>query len=131
MISAGVQHGQEPHGRYYSVQDTPTSEVRPVPRTRENSVRGTEANRSELAADLKNRYDAGESIRSLATSTGRSYGFIHRILTESGVTLRGRGGAARRDQQVRKLPAFVGIGESGRSDISEHVDDLLAEGFGE
>jgi hypothetical protein len=34
-------------------------------------------------------------------------------------------------QQVRQLPAFVGIGDSGRSDISEHVDDLLAGGFGE
>jgi hypothetical protein len=35
------------------------------------------------------------------------------------------------EQQVRQLPAFVGIGDSGRSDISEHVDDLLAGGFGE
>jgi hypothetical protein len=34
-------------------------------------------------------------------------------------------------QQVRQLPAFVGIGDSGRSDISEHVDELLAGGFGE
>jgi hypothetical protein len=37
---------------------------------------------------------------------------------------------ARPGQQVR-LPAFVGIGDSGRSDISERVDDLLAGGFGE
>jgi hypothetical protein len=35
------------------------------------------------------------------------------------------------DQQVRQIPAFVGIGDSGRSDISEHVDELLAGGFGE
>ncbi|HEX6508630.1 MAG TPA: hypothetical protein VF221_13455 [Chloroflexota bacterium] len=35
------------------------------------------------------------------------------------------------DQQVRQLPAFVGIGDSGRSDISEHVDELLAGGFSE
>jgi hypothetical protein len=32
--------------------------------------------------------------------------------------------------QRRPLPAFVGIGDSGRSDISEQVDDLLADGFG-
>lgn len=32
--------------------------------------------------------------------------------------------------QRRPMPAFVGIGESGRSDISERVDDLLADGFG-
>jgi hypothetical protein len=28
------------------------------------------------------------------------------------------------------LPEFVGIGDSGRSDISGRVDELLAEGFG-
>ncbi len=59
-------------------------------------TRVTGADRSKLATDLKARYDAGESIRSLATATGRSYGFIHRILTETGVALRGRGGATKR-----------------------------------
>jgi hypothetical protein len=65
----------------------------------ENLKRGarvTGPDRSKLAADLAERYGAGESIRSLASSTGRSYGFIHRILTEIGVTLRGRGGAPKR-----------------------------------
>jgi Helix-turn-helix domain len=56
-------------------------------------VTGTE--RNSLAADLRHKYDAGSSIRSLAESTGRSYGFVHRILTESGAALRGRGGATR------------------------------------
>jgi hypothetical protein len=41
------------------------------------------------------------------------------------------GADARPGRQVRQLPAFVGIGDSGRTDISEHTDDLLAEGFGE
>jgi hypothetical protein len=59
-------------------------------------TRVTGEDRSKLATDLKNRYAAGESIRSLATATGRSYGFIHRILTETGVALRGRGGATRK-----------------------------------
>jgi predicted transcriptional regulator len=58
--------------------------------------RVTGDNRTTLAADLKKRYEGGESIRSLAESSGRSYGFVHRILTESGTTLRGRGGATRR-----------------------------------
>lgn len=31
-------------------------------------------------------------------------------------------------KQVPSLPKFVGIGDSGRSDISEHVDELLADG---
>ena len=64
----------------------------------ENLRKGTRVTgpeRAQMATDLKNRYDAGESIRSLAIATGRSYGFIHRILTEHGVILRGRGGATR------------------------------------
>ena len=64
--------------------------------TLRKGTRVTGEDRSKLATDLKNRYAAGESIRSLATSTGRSYGFIHRILTETGVALRGRGGATRK-----------------------------------
>ena len=59
-------------------------------------TRVTGADRSKLAADLSKRYGAGESIRSLAVSTGRSYGFVHRILTETGVALRSRGGAPKR-----------------------------------
>ena len=65
----------------------------------ENLRRGarvTGPDRSKLATDLAERYGAGESIRSLASSTGRSYGFIHRMLTEIGVTLRSRGGAPKR-----------------------------------
>ena len=57
--------------------------------------RVTGSERNSLAADLRHKYDAGSSIRSLAESTGRSYGFVHRILTESGAVLRGRGGATR------------------------------------
>lgn len=57
--------------------------------------RVTGNDRSELATKLKTRYDSGESIRALAAATGRSYGFIHRLLTETGVKLRGRGGATR------------------------------------
>jgi len=67
-----------------------------VAETLRKGTRVTGADRSKLASDLKTRYDAGESIRSLASATGRSYGFIHRILTEHGVTLRGRGGATRK-----------------------------------
>jgi predicted transcriptional regulator len=58
-------------------------------------VRLTGAERDELATRLVAQYQEGASIRSLAESTGRSYGFVHRVLTESDVTLRGRGGATR------------------------------------
>ena len=59
-------------------------------------TRVTGGDRDKLAADLKKRYEKGESIRLLAESSGRSYGFVHRILNESGVALRGRGGATRK-----------------------------------
>lgn len=58
--------------------------------------RVTGAERDKLGAELRRKYDAGASIRVLAESSGRSYGFVHRILSESGATLRGRGGATRR-----------------------------------
>lgn len=57
--------------------------------------RVTGAARDEVAKELVRRYDNGASIRALAGSIGRSYGFVHRVLTQSGVMLRARGGAMR------------------------------------
>jgi hypothetical protein len=48
--------------------------------------------RNQLGALLKPKYEAGASIRQLAEEAGRSYGFIHRILTEAEAEFRGRGG---------------------------------------
>lgn len=53
------------------------------------------SDRDKLATDLKKKYEGGASIRDLAAETGRSYGFVHRVLSETGVQLRGRGGATR------------------------------------
>ena len=58
--------------------------------------RVTGGDRDRLAADLKRKYESGQSIRLLAETSGRSYGFVHRILSESGASLRGRGGATRK-----------------------------------
>ncbi len=58
-------------------------------------ARVTGGDRQKLASELKKKYTSGQSIRSLAAETNRSYGFVHRMLTESGVELRGRGGATR------------------------------------
>ena len=58
-------------------------------------TRITGQSRDKLAADLRREYEGGASIRALAEQTGRSYGFVHRVLTESDVPLRGRGGATR------------------------------------
>jgi hypothetical protein len=51
--------------------------------------------RTKLSGELQKQYGKGRSIRELADTHGRSYGFVHRILSEAGVTLRGRGGATR------------------------------------
>ena len=58
-------------------------------------ARITGAQRDKLATDLKNKYEQGASIRALAEQSHRSYGFVHRVLSETGVTLRARGGATR------------------------------------
>jgi len=57
--------------------------------------RVTGVERDKLSTGLKRKYDNGASIRELAATTGRSYGFVHRVLSEAGVNLRGRGGATR------------------------------------
>jgi Helix-turn-helix domain len=52
--------------------------------------------RDELTVELVRKYDAGASIRELAEDSGRSYGFVHRLLADADITLRGRGGNTRR-----------------------------------
>lgn len=55
----------------------------------------TGSNRKDLATSLVERYERGESIRSMADDIGRSYGFVHGVLAEAGVAMRSRGGATR------------------------------------
>jgi hypothetical protein len=56
-------------------------------------ITGTQ--RTTLASQYAKRYAAGESIRKIADDAGRSFGFVHGVLKEAGVELRGRGGATR------------------------------------
>lgn len=58
-------------------------------------ARITGSARDKLTADLRKKYEKGLSIRALADGTGRSYGFVHRLLVDAQVPLRGRGGATR------------------------------------
>ncbi|MBW1597574.1 hypothetical protein HPT28_11080 [Streptomyces sp. JJ38] len=81
-------------GDHENSERTSHEEAR-VTETLKKGSRVTGAAREQLAADLKKKYDSGASIRALAEETGRSYGFVHRMLSEAGVTLRGRGGATR------------------------------------
>jgi predicted transcriptional regulator len=63
----------------------------------------TEAERQKLGAKLRPDYEQGKSIRTLAAEADRSYGFIHRALSDAGVNFRSRGGANRDPQaKVRK-----------------------------
>jgi DNA-directed RNA polymerase specialized sigma24 family protein len=65
-------------------------------RTRE---RVTGARRNRLRAKVAAQYNRGLTIRELAASMGRSYGFVHTLLSEAGVAFRSWGGARRRTQR--------------------------------
>lgn len=107
-----------------------------------------------VVSELADRYAAGESIRDLALSTGRSYGFIHRVLSERGVALRGSqpSRSARRNDRlglrvtgeqtdlIREAAALEGktvsafvldtVTSRAREVISDHRDLVLsAEAF--
>jgi hypothetical protein len=58
----------------------------------EASMRKTDKAREQLLDELRYAYEGGASIRTLAASTGRSYGSVHSLLVESGTTMRSRGG---------------------------------------
>jgi Helix-turn-helix domain len=72
-----------------------------VAETVKKGARITGADRAKLAGELTKKYTNGASIRALAEETGRSYGFVHRILTENDVNLRSRGGATRGKSKQR------------------------------
>ena len=68
--------------------------------TKGRQITGPE--RNKIGKRLRERYAQGASIRELMTETGRSYGWIHRLLRESGAELRGRGGShAARAERAR------------------------------
>lgn len=52
--------------------------------------------RDAAADEVRKLYDKGNSIRTISQATGRSYGNVHRLLTESGASLRPRGGSNRK-----------------------------------
>jgi hypothetical protein len=89
-----------PHDRHRATQWSGLGEqdwrqeahVAEIPRGR----RVTGPARATLGTELAARYRSGESIRQIAASLGRSYGFVRGVLLDAGVTLRGRGGAVRR-----------------------------------
>jgi transposase len=59
-------------------------------------VRVTGSDREKISSKVMSEYANGKSIRDIAAELGRSYGFVHRLLSESDQPLRSRGGATRR-----------------------------------
>lgn len=78
------------------------------------------AERATLAKDMVKRYTSGESIQDIATSTGRSYGFVHRVLTESGLQLRQRGA----QRQRRGATPAKATPAARVSEVSERIQAL-------
>lgn len=86
-----------------STTTSATDSASSPPLTKGSRITGEQ--RGALGATFAKRYAAGESIRSIAADSGRSYGFVHGVLKESGADLRGRGGATRGvDQQPEATP---------------------------
>ncbi|MGD1237748.1 helix-turn-helix domain-containing protein [Mycobacterium seoulense] len=57
--------------------------------------------REQMLSELRNAYEGGASIRTLAARTGRSYGSVHSMLLQAGTTMRGRGGPNHTSQTAR------------------------------
>lgn len=68
--------------------------------TQKKGTRLVGEDRDRLTSQVTDEYQDGKSIRDIAAATGRSYGFIHRVLVESGASMRSRGGATRRRGEV-------------------------------
>lgn len=60
------------------------------------SARLSRPERERLSKKVATQYEKGKSIREIGEATGRSYGAVHRMLTDAGVSFRTRGGAVRK-----------------------------------
>ena len=89
----------------------------------QRSDRLTGPDRQALVARLAADYAAGASIRTLAETHGRSYGYVHKMLTrEAGVTLRPRGADSRSASAPRRVCRCGARAEL--ADVREQVELL-------
>lgn len=56
----------------------------------------TGPDRAAVAADCRELYEQGSSVRSVAARFGRSYGVTHALLVEAGTTFRDKLGRPRK-----------------------------------
>jgi hypothetical protein len=80
------------HTMVTSTEEGPVTDIK-------KGARLTGDDRTRMAERVTAQYNEGRSIREIAQDTGRSYGFVHRVLSESEVALRGRGGPTRRKRE--------------------------------
>ncbi|WP_268745721.1 MULTISPECIES: helix-turn-helix domain-containing protein [Amycolatopsis] len=59
--------------------------------------------RDAMRRKLKKRYEKGATVRALAEECGRSYGFVHRVLSEAGVQMRNRGWRVRKTRPAAPI----------------------------
>jgi predicted nuclease with RNAse H fold len=67
-------------------------------RTRTKTPKVGTDERHALAADVAIAYKRGDAIRQICADTGHSYGLVHKLLDEAGITFRPRGGANRKEK---------------------------------
>ena len=96
--------------------------ARLAPLTKGRQITGPE--REKIAARLRDRYDQGASIRDLTAQIGRSYGWTHPLLRESGVQLRGRGGA-HPPRPTGPAVAATTPGTTGAAMADQHTESAI------
>ena len=84
----------------------------------------TGSDRTKLARELKKQYLAGRSIRELAEEHARSYGFVHRILSDTNTSC-----AAAAARPARAPPQDVG--QEDRRQEGTREEGVDQEGAGE
>lgn len=60
--------------------------------------------REHLTKLIVDEYQGGASIRQIGLGYGLSYGKVHRVLSDAGVTLRGRGGSVKKPRTAPPKP---------------------------
>lgn len=73
-----------------------------MPLTRYEHISGSA--RDNARAEVAKRYAEGETVRDIASDLGRSYGFVHRLLIESGEPLRSRGARTKTAAAHEEIP---------------------------
>jgi hypothetical protein len=81
--------------------------------------------RAVLRGQVAAQYAMGQTIRQIAAQLGRSYGCVHRLLGEAGVTFRPRGGRKRQPTSNR-LGEIPMVTPEQRIVATHLLDDLDA-----